>query len=256
MRLATFNILHGRSLTDGHVDLDRYRRAIRLIDADVLALQEVDRDQPRSHLADLTAVAADAMGAIEHRFVAAVSGTPGATWVAATGDEQPGTASYGIALLSRYPAASWQVIRLPRVLGRFPMWLPGPRRVVIVREEPRTAVVAQLDTPLGRLAVANTHLSFVPGWTQLQLRTLRRNLDALPDPVMLLGDLNLTEPRAAVRAGYRSIGQRPTFPADAPVRQLDHVLVRGDLPAAVSVDTPAIGFSDHRPLVVEFAGGR
>jgi hypothetical protein len=49
-----------------------------------LALQEVDRDQPRSHLADLTVVAAEAMGAVTHRFAAALSGTPGATWIAAS----------------------------------------------------------------------------------------------------------------------------------------------------------------------------
>jgi endonuclease/exonuclease/phosphatase family metal-dependent hydrolase len=62
MRLATFNILHGRSLHDGVVDLGRLADAIRFLDADILAIQEVDRDQPRSHLADLTAVAAEAMG--------------------------------------------------------------------------------------------------------------------------------------------------------------------------------------------------
>src|SRR4051812_25868552 len=102
MRLATFNILHGRSMSDDRVDVDRLAAAVATLDADVLALQEVDRDQPRSHLADLTAVAAEAMGAVSHRFVAALSGTPGATWMAATEDDVPGTASYGVALLSRY----------------------------------------------------------------------------------------------------------------------------------------------------------
>ena len=55
MRLATFNLLNGRSLADGQVDLERLRDAVVALDADVLALQEVDRDQPRSHGADLTA---------------------------------------------------------------------------------------------------------------------------------------------------------------------------------------------------------
>jgi Endonuclease/Exonuclease/phosphatase family len=122
MRVATFNILHGRTVGDG-VDPTRLLDCVRHIDPDVLSLQEVDCDQPRSDLADLTAVAAEAMGAVEHRFVAAISGTPGATWMAATGDEQPGTAAYGIALLSRFPAASWQVVRLPRIPMRFPMYL-------------------------------------------------------------------------------------------------------------------------------------
>src|SRR6059036_3623475 len=112
MRLATFNILHGRSTRDDVVDLDRLRDCVRSLDADVLALQEVDLDQPRSGNADLTAVAAEAMGAVSHRFVAAISGTPGATWMAATGREQPGTAAYGIALLSRFLASSWQVVHL------------------------------------------------------------------------------------------------------------------------------------------------
>ena len=114
MRMATFNILHGRSVHDGSVELDRLADSIKQLDADVLALQEVDLDQPRSGKADLTAVAAEAMGAVSRRFVAAIGGTPGATWMAATGREQPGTAAYGIALLSRFLASTWRVVRLPR----------------------------------------------------------------------------------------------------------------------------------------------
>ena len=194
MRLATFNILHGRSLHDGVINLGRLREAIKTIDADILGLQEVDLDQPRSEKADLTAVAAEAMGAVAHRFVAALSGTPGATWIAATGREQPGTAAYGIALLSRYPARNWQVLRLPRIPMRFPMYLPGPRRFAIVREEPRAVVVAQLDTPSGPVTVANTHLSFVPGWNRVQLQQLRRDVAAMPGPRVLIGDFNMTPP--------------------------------------------------------------
>ena len=150
MRLATFNILHGRGMSDGVVDLDRLTAAVRSLDADILALQEVDRDQPRSHLADLTAVAAEAMGAVTHRFAAALAGTPGATWIAASERDVPGTASYGVALLSRYPALSWQVLHLPRIPVRFPLYLPTPRKVVVVHEEPRAVVIGQLDTPPAR----------------------------------------------------------------------------------------------------------
>ncbi|HRK46486.1 MAG TPA: endonuclease/exonuclease/phosphatase family protein, partial [Nocardioides sp.] len=87
MRVATFNILHGRSPADGVVDLERFAAAIASLDSDVLALQEVDRNQPRSQHADLTAVAAEAMGAAHYRFVAAMSGSPGAGWVPASGAE-------------------------------------------------------------------------------------------------------------------------------------------------------------------------
>lgn len=254
MRLATFNILHGRSLDDGEVSIDRLHDVVAGLDADILAIQEVDCDQPRSALADLTAVAARAMGAVSHRFVAALSGTPGATWIAATGREQPGTASYGIALLSRFPARTWQTLRLPRIPVRFPMYLPGPGRVMVVREEPRAVVIAQLDTPAGPVTVANTHLSFVPGWNRLQLRRLRRDLAALPGPHVLMGDLNMTPRPVLATTGLRSLVATPTFPTQNPAMQLDYVLVDDDSVSVRDWSTPAVPISDHRPLVVDVDG--
>lgn len=252
LRVATFNILHGRSPADDRVDLDRLRDAVRALDPDVLGLQEVDLDQPRSQQADLTAVAAEAMGARSHRFVAALAGTPGATWVAATGDEQPGTATFGVALLSRYPVTAWQVTRMPPVPFRFPMWLPGPRKVKVVREEPRVAVAGCVDSPLGPLTVVNTHLSFVPGWNGRQLRRLVRDLAGLPDPLLLLGDLNLAGDRPARISGYRPVGvAAATFPADQPNRQLDHILLRRGGVTADGVRAVPLPLSDHRALVAD-----
>ncbi|MGE2689423.1 endonuclease/exonuclease/phosphatase family protein [Mycolicibacterium pulveris] len=251
MRMATFNILHGRSVHDGVVEQDRLIEAVRELDADILALQEVDFDQPRSNKTDLTAIAAEAMGALSHRFVAAISGTPGATWMAATGDEQPGTAAYGIALLSRFPAEHWQVLRLPRIPMRFPMYLPGPNRVAVVDEEPRAAMVGRLDTPLGPLTVANTHLSFVPGWNRVQLRHLLRDLRGFPSPSVLMGDLNMTPDSVRRWSGLRALAHGRTFPAEAPTRQLDHILT-GDSGLRVErCCAPLLPVSDHRALVVD-----
>lgn len=253
MRMATFNILHGRSLHDGVVHPERLVESVKQLDADILALQEVDLDQPRSGMADLTAVAAEAMGAQSHRFVAAISGTPGATWMAATGDEQPGTAAYGIALLSRYPAESWQVLRLPRIPGRFPMYLPGPNRVQIVDEEPRAAMIGQFDTPLGPLTVANTHLSFVPGWNRRQLRRLLRDMRGFPSPRVLMGDLNLTPQTVARWSRLRPLASALTFPTDEPDRQLDHILTDDHRLRVVRCCAPMLSISDHRALVVDVA---
>lgn len=251
MRMATFNILHGRSVHDGDVDLGRLADAIRELDPDVLALQEVDFDQPRSGMADLTAVAAEAMRAVSHRFVAAISGTPGATWMAATGDAQPGTAAYGIALLSRFPARTWQVVRLPRIPFPFPMYLPGPNRVQIVNEEPRAAMIGRLDTPLGPLTVANTHLSFVPGWNRIQMRRLVRDLRGFDGPRVLMGDLNMTPRTPARWTRMRPLGAALTFPGDQPDRQLDHILTDDHTLRVDHVADVALPISDHRALVVD-----
>jgi endonuclease/exonuclease/phosphatase family metal-dependent hydrolase len=255
VRIATFNILHGRSPEDGRVDVDRLAAAVKSLDADVLGLQEVDRDQPRSLGADLTAVAAEAMAAPEHQFVAALSGTPGGTWMAATGEEQPGSATYGIALLSRFPVVSWRVVRLPALRATVPLWSAWTHRPFLARDEPRVAVAAVLDGPFGEFTVCNTHLSFIPGWKAVQLRHLVRSLTGTREPLALMGDLNMQARQAARISGMRPIATAATFPAARPTRQIDHVLVRGGLRATAPAEAVRLPLSDHRALAVACEAG-
>jgi endonuclease/exonuclease/phosphatase family metal-dependent hydrolase len=245
VRLATFNLLSGRSLRDGRVDTDRLQRAVADLDADVLALQEVDRDQPRSHAADLTAIAAEALGAVAHRFVPTMAGSPDAWRPAGTTTAGP---LYGISLLSRLPVLRWEVLRLEPAPVSLPLPV-GPRQVALVRDEPRAAVVAVLESRFGEVAVACTHLSFVPGWNRRQLRQVARFVGSHDGPVALLGDLNLGARAAARASGLISLVTAPTYPSPRPVRQLDHVLARGlSSSGGRAVELP---LSDHRALVVE-----
>ena len=254
MRVATFNILHGRSLTDNQVSVEGLARAVRSLDADVLALQEVDRNQPRSHGADLTAVAAEAMGAVDHRFVAALSGSPGATWVAATGAEQPDAAAYGIALLSRHPVTAWEIVRLPELRAPVPMRFHGSRRPTLIRDEPRVAMAAQVESPAGPITIANTHLSFIRWWNRRQLRHLVRSLAPARRPLVLMGDLNMGPGLATSVTGMRALALRPTFPADEPREQIDHVLADGAV-RAQAFEVRRLPLSDHRALIVDLALG-
>jgi len=80
MRLVSFNLMHGRTLSDGRIEPGRLAAAIARLDADVLGLQELDRGQPRTGGRDLTAEVAKATGAgAEARFVPTVIGVPGST---------------------------------------------------------------------------------------------------------------------------------------------------------------------------------
>ncbi|HWJ09116.1 MAG TPA: endonuclease/exonuclease/phosphatase family protein [Nocardioides sp.] len=249
MRLVSFNILNGRTLHDHDVDVRVLADAIRALDPDVLALQEVDRNQQRSGRADLTAVAAEAMGAPHHRFVAALAGSPGATWTAATGREQPEDAAYGIALLSRFEVTGWEVVRLPVLPSRVPVRFSGQLLPTLVRDEPRVAVAATMRTPVGEVTVATTHLSFVRWWNGRQLAHLVRALSGAHRPLLLTGDLNMNLARAARISGLQPLAAHPTFPADRPVEQLDHVLADPVMPARSSARQMAL--SDHRALVVD-----
>jgi endonuclease/exonuclease/phosphatase family metal-dependent hydrolase len=248
VRLATFNVLHGRSLDDGLVTADRFRAALAAVDADVVGLQEVDLDQPRSGGLDLTALAAEALGASEHRFVAAVVGTPGEAWKAAGPPVENGEPQYGVALVSRFPVRRWLIHRLPAAPTRSPVPVGG--RVLLLPDEPRVLLAAVVDTPHGPLTVATTHLSFVPGWNVRQLRRAVRALRALPGPRVLLGDLNLPPGVARVVTGWRVAARLPTYHSTTPKIQLDHILVDSAVTIGAAT-TPPTGISDHRPLVVE-----
>ena len=111
-------MLHGAATAEGPVDLDLFASAVAGLDVDVLGLQEVDRAQPRSGGADLTTVAAEAMGAVEHRFAPTLHGVPGA-WGPDGAADSP---AYGIALLSRLPVVDWRVVPLPRLPTAYRWW--------------------------------------------------------------------------------------------------------------------------------------
>jgi endonuclease/exonuclease/phosphatase family metal-dependent hydrolase len=260
VRLATFNVLHGRSLVDGRVDADRFAEAIGALDADVLGMQEVDHAQPRSGHLDLTTLAASALGAGHYRFAAALAGTPGERFRALSGDAhggEDGEPHFGVALVSRFPVRSWHITRLRAAPVRSPVYAPGPGgRWLLLRDEPRLVLAAVLETPAGPVTVATTHLSFVPGWNAGQLRRAVRALRRLPGPRLLLGDLNMPAGVARLFSRWEPLAHRATYPSTSPRVQLDHVLgdrTTRERATVVAADTPESPVSDHRPLVVQLS---
>ena len=258
MRVASFNVMHGRSLADGRVEADRFRAAIAELDCDLLALQEVDVDQPRSGGADLAATAAAALGvgADGWRFIPTVFGTPGLAWRPAEGERRDGEPAYGIALVSRLPVRQWQVVPLGRAPLRSPVMIPRANsgsRMIMLDDEPRVALVAVVDTPGGPVTVVNTHLSFVPGWNAFQLRRLVRRLARVDGPILLAGDLNLPGRLPEIVTGWRRLAAAATYPGHAPRVQLDHVLARGEVGPVTAVEARRSAISDHLALVVDLA---
>ena len=250
LKVATWNILGGRTWDGGRVDLDLTLAVLRRLDADLVALQEVDRDQPRSGHADQARLLGEALG-MAWRYAPALLGTSGGPegWRApAPGAADPGGPAYGIALLSRPPLEEVETVLLPR---------SG-------RDEPRVALLAGLADGGRRLTVAGTHLSYVPGPNLAQLRALQARLDERGGPRLLLGDLNLwwLLVRLASRPGWRPLARGGTFrnrpPGSCgPLIQLDHVLAAGTRAVlrprgSRIVASPA---SDHRALLVELEWG-
>ena len=258
LRLATWNVLHGRSLASGQVHVDDLRAGAAALDADVLALQEVDRRQARSHDVDQVAEVAGVLGARWFRFVPALWGEPGAQWEPARGRlhaaSAPDRPAYGIGLVSRRPVLAWDVLRFPPAPVGMPLLVPG-RGVAMVRDEPRVAVAALVDGPSGPLTVVATHLSFVPGVNVRQLRAVTRWAERFAGPRVLLGDLNLPGRLPAWATGWHQAALAPTYPSWKPRVQFDHVLVHGwpHLPT-FQVWSSRLPVSDHNPLMVTITG--
>jgi endonuclease/exonuclease/phosphatase family metal-dependent hydrolase len=258
LRVATFNLLHGMAPGSGSTDPELLAAAVRELDADLIGLQEVDRGAERTGGIDQTALVARSLGAAWHRFVPSVHGTPSPlrTWSPATavdGEDTVGP-TYGIGLVSRLPVRSWWVKRFGPAPARLPLLVPGDGRprLLLIPDEPRLALAAVVDGPAGPFTVVTAHLSFVPGWNVRQLRAIARWVARMPQPVLLIGDLNLPGVLPSRLIGWAPLVTAPTYPAPSPKVQLDHILGLGIGPDRVSArQVWLLGVSDHRAVSVD-----
>ncbi len=252
LRLASWNLLHGRSLADGKTRREDLRAGAKVLDPDVLALQEVDRAQERSGRVDQTAEIAAAVGASWSMFVPSLLGVPGVDWTTAyaEGAEDESRAAYGIGLVSRFPVLEWDVLRFPPAPMAMPLLIPG-QGLVKVDDEPRLAVSAVVSGPSGPFTAIATHLSFVPGVNARQLRHVVRWASDKPAPRVLLGDLNMPGGLPGWISGWAQLARVRTYPSWKPRVQFDHVLGSGvsrdQVRHAESVRLPV---SDHNAVAV------
>lgn len=255
-RILTYNV-HGCVGLDGVHDPERIARVIARHDPDVVCLQELDVDRPRSagidqagHIAGLLDMAVhfhatDTVHAAE---------APDARFRVAAAERS------GNAILTRHPATLLRTGALPALAP-----LPGrPART------PRGALAVHVEIDGRALQVVTVHLGLQALERRLQVRAL-----VGPDwlgglrhdvPTVLCGDLNgfawwpeLAPLRRRLRDAQRAIGNhRPqaTFAGRWPLWRIDHVFVDPRLSpvrAAVPGDPASRVASDHRPLVVDLA---
>ena len=230
LRIGTWNLASGRRSDGRRARPEELADAVRALDVDVLAVQEVDRQQPRSGGHDQLALVAQALDAAGSRFVPTLAGLPGPgrAWRPVEGEDVPYGPTYGIGLVSRRPVLAWRVRRFPASRAVLPMAVPGPEGrplLLLVPDEPRAAVAAVVDAPGGPVTVVSAHLSFAPMVSVRQLRALRRWVRALPGPVLVAGDLNLPGGIPARLTGWTPLASGATYPAPAPRVQLDHLLL-------------------------------
>jgi endonuclease/exonuclease/phosphatase family metal-dependent hydrolase len=219
--IASYNI-HRTVGLDGRRNPTRIAAVIDQIDADLIALQEVEWGLP-SHEAWLE------MYAARRGYELLVDP-----------NIEDHRGRFGNVLLSRHPVS--RVDRIDLSVGRF---------------EPRGAIAAHVDLHgLPHLVVA-THLGLRVRERRRQTARIARYLNACePLPSILLGDLNEWQWRSrsirAIAALYEKAPSPRSFPSWRPVFALDRILFReiGERPIVRTHVGPLSKVaSDHLPVV-------
>jgi endonuclease/exonuclease/phosphatase family metal-dependent hydrolase len=191
LRVVTVNLLHGGIFSELSGDdeslEDRLRLAadaLRVLDADVVALQEASTGRRRGNV---IARLADALG-YQHVYAPAATRPFGSEHMRRAVASVLGLTE-GPALLSRFPIVRWEPYQLPRC-GR-----PFDVRVVIF---------AELETPAGRLPVFSAHTSGDPchAWAVAALVHEHSG----PLPALVMGDFNAEPTSPAIRVLTQKVG--------------------------------------------------
>ncbi len=218
LRLATYNV-------HGCADLARTATVLRALEADVIALQELNWNP------------SDALHVLDD-LAARLGCTPlaGPTLLRPDGH-------YGNALLTRLPVVRTRLEDLS---------FPG--------REPRGALAAELRVGASALTVIATHLGLAPRERRRQMQRLLALVRASDKPVVLLGDLNewflWGRPLRWLRRHFGRTPAPATFPARWPLFALDRFWVEpARLLERIEVHdaAPAKEASDHLPLVATLA---
>jgi endonuclease/exonuclease/phosphatase family metal-dependent hydrolase len=232
-----YNIHAGKDAA-GSENLARIAELVRTTGADLVLLQEVDRNTQRSGPTDQPATLARLTG-----FSVAFGRTIGFQG----GD-------YGVALLSRWPIQRDTLV---------PLTVSAPPGRTVEGREQRGVLAAVVATPGGPLVVLDTHLDHTGEdvWRVQEIATVLRVARTAEEqgmPLLIGGDFN-ARPESAVHqqlrdAGFRDAwegcgaGDEMTFPAGAPDRRIDYLYIAGDT-RCVSAGVLPDQASDHRPVL-------
>ena len=224
LRVMVWNIHHGRG-GDGKVDLQRIAEVIRRQSPDVVMLQEVDRNMPRSGKTDQASELARLLE-MNSVFGKAVGF---------------GEGEYGLAVLSRGRIVSGKVHPLPGEAG-----------------EPRIGFTVTLDDDGKKLVVVNTHLDHISAERRLRQAEAVAALGQEREMAILGGDFNDGPGSATLDAitptwtMIEKVEPKATAPADRPAVEIDHLFVRGLRVVENARVIDESRASDHRPIIAVF----
>lgn len=237
--VASYNIKHCSTYipgqSEGPINLEGIARAIKSLDADIVYLQEVDKNTTRSGK-DINQAAklAELAGYAYYHFFKSE-------------DYQGG--EYGIAILSRYELTQINLYSLPRI--EIPNTYVGYSVLA-------TAVVTIKGMSM---TLANTHLSTNTENRIEQLPIINEKLSVIKNLVILGGDFNATPYNSTITTldsyGFVRSGKDKnvfTIPSNTPDKEIDFICFKpfDKIEFVAHKVYKEMMISDHLPLKVTF----
>lgn len=229
LKILCYNIHHANPPSKtGLIDIDAIVNVIKNADADVVALQEVDKLTKRSGV-DEAKVIAQKTGLNYHFFRA----------IAHDGGE------YGLAILSRHELKEAKLVPLPQ------------KNVA----EKRILSHVTLTVQGKEFVLANTHLdaSRTHDNRNVQMEYILKYFEDFKLPIILCGDLNSVAGSEAINMLDKQfkrtcIDNCPgTIPHDQPKRTIDYIAIRNANWPVLAYNVIAETYaSDHRPITATF----
>ena len=233
MRLLTYNIHKGVG-SDRRYRLERIIDVIQEQEPDLVCLQEVDCNVPRSRHHDQPAMLAHQLGAKAHLYQLNVPHRQG---------------GYGNLILSRWPFRKECQVSIRHR-----------------RRKPRGAQLVVVDTPEGSLHLVNWHLGLREKerrWQAVHLLSHGSFLEFAHLPTIIAGDYNdwrnTLDRHHFTPNGFQQatapIRRFRSFPSFLALAALDKVFYRGQIDihhARIVRTAKARLASDHLPLVLDF----
>jgi endonuclease/exonuclease/phosphatase family metal-dependent hydrolase len=140
---------------------------------------------------------------------------------------------WGLAVLSRCPFTRVEQLDLGQLKRD-----PAHRRALLV----------EVQTEGGPLAIAGVHMSHLSDGSVVQYRRLARALPPAGVDAVIAGDMNCWgPPLRLLLPGWRRAVRGRTWPAARPLAQADHLLVRPRM-RVVEASVVRVGRTDHRAV--------
>jgi len=235
--VLTYNI-HSGSDSNNKYDLEATIAVLKASGAEVISLQEVDRNWgQRSDNDDQVKILSKELK-MQSVFAANLSENSNGS----------NKCEFGNLLLSKFKLVESEITKI-YIGNNQNLKYDGTRKT-----EPRSIIQAKLDIDGHNVWILNTHLSLdLPKETEKQSLAIEERLKSNNDPLVLMGDFN-SLPDSEVLNRFSKYLSNPTkgknlITHESAKGQIDYILTRGI--TVLQIDVIKSDASDHLPLVAQ-----